>query len=536
MKILGISGSLDYEYNHDCAAALVIDGKLIANYEEERFNRIKHSFKKPFPILSIQKILSENNLTLNDIDIIAIPHDPRDKQVYLKRIVEVIDNKTTKFPDLFYIDHHSAHVCDSFFQSGFKSAAALIIDGNGDNKDGITIAKINDSELTVLKKYSHEVSLGKMYYAASTVFARLGEFGEGKFMGLSSYGIPNQKPILEFKDNEIIKNFKNIVNDDIIKNMFLFYKMYNYPYVEKIDNDILYYINFAATVQKTYNNIIIELARYTKKLTNENNLILSGGCIQNCIGNNIIIESKLFDNVFAGPVPYDAGCAAGLAFHAAFVNKEKIINNRLYTSYAGKKYKIKIEQYKEKYNIKEYQEDFVISALKNNKIIAWFQDGSEIGPRALGHRSILGNPANRKTLDIINNELKHRENWRPLAPIVPDITFDLIFDVQSYDLTEFMLRTLKIREEFQRKIPAVCHVDGTTRPQRLTKIQNPELYSLLISFYNNTKIPCLINTSFNDKNQPIIETPEQALEFLDVHPHLDFIVFNAKYIITRKEV
>ena len=171
--------------------------------------------------------------------------------------------------------------------------------------------------------------------------------------------------------------------------------------------------------------------------------------------------------------------------------------------------------------------------LKNNKIIAWFQGGSEIGPRALGHRSILANPENHNNLLVINNYIKQRENWRPLAPIVPAELFDLIFDVSSYDLTEFMLRTIKIRDEWQKKLSAVCHIDGTTRPQRLEREQNPELYNLIINFYKETGIPCLINTSFNGRNEPIIETPEQAIKFLKKKKYLDYVIFNSKYVVSR---
>ena len=216
---------------------------------------------------------------------------------------------------------------------------------------------------------------------------------------------------------------------------------------------------------------------------------------------------------------------------------ETIINKRLTNSYFGRTYTDEeiLKEVDDNVILELYDENTLIEKLKKNKIVAWFQGGSEIGPRALGHRSILANPSYRYNLDTINNKIKHRENWRPLAPIVPSELFDLIFDVQSYDLTEFMLRTLTIKPEWQKKLCATCHIDNTTRPQRLVYDENPELYNLLMKYYNKMDIPCLINTSFNGKGEPIIETPTQAIEFMERTPNLKFIVFNAKYIITRKD-
>lgn len=533
MKILGISGSLDCPQNHDASAALVIDGELIANLEEERLNRLKHSVGEQFPRLAVQKILKDNNLTLDDIDVIAIPHEARVRDWFAKRVIDIIDPNCKKIPEFYYYDHHMGHVCDSFFQSGFDSAVAVIVDGNGDGKDGITIAHCKDNEIKILKKYTEGVSLGKMYYSASVAMADLGEFSEGKFMGLSSYGRPTPVRVLRWENGEIIANFTNIVNEDASLNMQYYLKRNFYPYTLRTADEcnILYYIDMAATIQENYNEIFMEVVKYAKELTNEENLILSGGCIQNCIGNNLVVESGLFKNIFAGPAPHDAGVAAGHAFSAALKYGDKIKNVRLKNSYVGQTYSDKEILAACEKTPDAYDENELVLALRNSKVVGWFQGGSEIGPRALGHRSILANPADRDALYVINNYVKHRENWRPLAPIVPAELFDMVFDTPSRDLTEFMLRTLKIRPEWQRKISAVCHIDMTTRPQCLEKEQNPELYSLLMAFYRATGIPCLINTSFNGKNEPIIETPEQAIAFLKRTPHMDRVIFNSKWVV-----
>lgn len=543
MKILGINGSFRNQ-NHDSSASLLIDGKLVGNYEEERFNRIKHSVNQ-FPLHSINKLLNENNLTLKDIDAIGIAE--AEYKIYIKNMKKLFPECNT-FPNNIFYDHHMGHICDAFYQSGFNSAAVVIVDGDGDQQEGITIAHVKDNNIRILKKYDYRKSLGLMYSSA-TGHCNLGYFGDGKFMGLSSYGQDLGIRILSFNENtkdidinyktcsiEEIKNFK-IPEEFITYSFNKFYNLNFYPYIEKIpETNILYYIHFARTIQENFNEVYLDVIKYAKKLTNEDNLCITGGCIQNCIGNNLIVESGIFKNVFAPPAPHDAGCAAGYAFYAANKLGEKIENKRLTNSYVGKKYSDDeiTKSFKDNLKIEEYNRNNVVKLLKNNKIIAWFQDGSELGPRALGHRSILANPSERDNLNTINNHIKMRENWRPLAPTVPAELFDLLFDVKSYDLTEFMLRTIPIKKEWQQKLCAVCHIDGTTRPQRLVRDINPELYDLIMEFYKLSGIPCLINTSFNSKNEPIIETPDEAISFLERTGDLDYIIFNNKYIVSRK--
>ena len=531
MKILGINANTKF-LQHDTSVCFVNDGKIIDMYEEERFDRKKHSDN--FPKLSIERIFNKNNITINDIDIIAGNFDKND-------IMTIFPN-IKKIPQIIYFNHHMGHICDSFFQSGFKSAACLIIDGCGDCEESITLAHIKDNEIKILKQYPLTVSLGILYDSAIG-YCNMGNFSEGKLMGLSSYGKPLNVNILKWNDEtkeidasylkysyEYIKNISIKYNNNLITLITGFMNQYFikeiYPYSNDKTNDLIHYINFAATIQSNFNTIYLKLAEYLKELTGEDNLILSGGCIQNCVGNNIIIESEIYKNVFAGPAPHDAGTAAGYALYAAHIAGEKIINIRLRTSYRN-------DYYKSPLFGKKYNQNELANQLKNDKIILWYQGGSEIGPRALGHRSILANPSNRYLFNILNDKIKFRENYRPLAPIVPAELFDMIFDVKSYDLTEFMLRTIPIKEEWREKIPVVCHIDGTTRPQRLLKSDNPELYNLIMNFYEITGIPCLVNTSMNIKGQPIIETPSEAIKFYKSNKYIDTIVFNSEKYFSK---
>ena len=551
MKILGISGSFVFN-NNDTSAALLIDGKLVSNYEEERFVRVKHSVGHNFPYESIKRILNENNLTIDDIDAIGIPHDTANPKGMAEQIVKSIDPSSNHKPKLFYKDHHTNHACDSFFQSGFKSAAVVVIDGSGDIKDGISIFHIKDNQIKDIKRWSVMHSLGVMYNRAS-VYTGFGIFGDGKLMGLSSYGKPSSIMPYKWENGDIVSEIPiDNVKENSIRDrslflqeceslMSLYYIRNYYPYYkmeEGLTQDTMYYQDFAATIQQCFNNIMFEVCKYAKEMTGEDNLVLSGGCIQNCIGNNIVVESGLFKNVFAGPAPYDAGCAAGLAFYTALQMGETIINNRLTNSYVGKTYgdeEILSSIDNSKYEIKEYSPKKIIKMIEKGLIGAWFQGGSEIGPRALGHRSIIANPKYRNNLNTINTTIKHRENWRPLAPSIPEELFYEVFDTNSKDLTEFMLRTITIKPEWRKKLIAVCHIDNTTRPQTVSKNDNPEFYELIMQNYNLTGIPAIINTSFNGRGEPIIETPQQAMNFMERTPNLSFVVFNAKYIITRKE-
>lgn len=551
MKILGISGSFIFD-NNDTSAALLIDGKVVSNYEEERFIRVKHSVGYNFPFESVKRILQENNLTIDDIDAIGIPHNTAYSEEMAKLLVKTIDPNATKIPPIFYKDHHTNHACDSFFQSGFESAVAVIIDGSGDNRDGISIIHFKDNTIKDIRRWNFLKSLGVLY-AEGTEYAGLGGFGEGKFMGLASYGLPTEPVPYKWVNDDIISDVSykldlddiNLSSDTNLNKCaqamdgWFAKNCFPYHYSNKDGKDTMYYQNVAASVQKCFNEIMYEVCKYAKKQTGEENLILSGGCIQNCTGNNYIVESGLFKNVFAGPAPHDAGCALGMAYYTALQMGEKIINKKVTNSYVGKTYtdeEILSAIDTSKYNIDDqYTNKKIIRLMEKGYIGAWFQGGSEIGPRALGHRSIIATPKYRENLNVINNTIKHRENWRPLAPSIPHELFFNVFDTNSEDLTEFMLRTIVIKPEWRKKLIAVCHIDNTTRPQSVRREDNPEYYDLIMDNYKLTGIPAIINTSFNGKGEPIIETPQQAMSFMDKTPNINFIVFNAKYIITRKD-
>ena len=563
MYILGLSFSF-----HDSNAALLYNFSIIGHLEEERFNRIKHT--ELFPINSINILLNRANISINDIDIIAYD-DIIDLTKLKQNLIKNYNIDINKFK-FICCDHHIAHIYNSYCYSNFQSCACIAVDGAGSNNNAITIAKMYKNNIKILKTYSINESLGFLYELAA-IFCGYDENSCGKIMGLAAFGIPqniepyfistndifhiNQKYEYSYINTQNIQNISKLFNYikkdidlKIIYNVYGNNKQYQlsvfkiiqflkllYPFCKNTNsNNIIYYQNFAATIQKILNDSMLSLVKITKKLTNETNLILSGGTIQNCISNENIIQSNIFNNVYCCPTPGDNGIAIGCALYVAHLNNYNIYMKNIKNAYFGEKYNILniSKLFLNKIQISNCTYDDIINDLINNKIIGWFQDESEIGPRALCHRSIIANPSNRQNLYIINNNIKNREIYRPLAPVVLDKFFFNIFDGNKIDMTNFMLRTLIIKKEYRKKLCAVCHIDNTSRPQYLTKEINIKIYNLIEKFYYKTQIPCLINTSFNRRNEPIVETINDAINMLLNTKHLDYIVFNTNIKLSRK--
>ncbi|GHU02856.1 hypothetical protein FACS1894186_8140 [Alphaproteobacteria bacterium] len=350
-------------------------------------------------------------------------------------------------------------------------------------------------------------------------------------MGLAPFGIDNQKMPLAFdpKIGEFIHEVPGLADTEDCNQIRRLYEGYfsanSYPFVPleraKMDTAMLmYYANFAASVQGCLDRTIVNLAAYLKEQFSSVNLIISGGVALNCTANGKLDRSGLFKNIFAHPGSNDAGCCIGAALqaYASLGHFRDEPPERMPIAYYGKEYpedRIKLSLINANYDVSEAAAPKVADLLAQNKIVAWYQGGCEFGPRALGHRSLLANPATRDMLYRMNG-VKEREKWRPLSPVVLAERYREIFeDENPQNLASFMLKTVKIKDSWRRKIPALVHVDGTSRPQTLDPEQNAALHEILMAFYKLTGLPLLINTSFNGKGQPIIETPRQALEFLE---------------------
>lgn len=450
--------------------------------------------------------------------------------------------------DIVLINHHLAHASSAFFPSNFKESAILVADGCGSKDElgqheTITYYYGIDNSIKELKKnygFSSkpttllvENSLGAFY---SEVTRELG-FGirnEGKTMGLAPYG--NDVLVKDFYQFYRVDNDGNFFQTtDQLMDMKLFIKnILSNKYKEEKFNIMA---NIAFAIQFHLEEIMIKLANYLYSRYPSKNLCLAGGIFLNSVMNNKILESTPFEKIFIQPAAGDAGTAIGSALYAYHVlQKSPRSDYSPFSPYLGKKYEESeilecLINFKDKIEYEKIDNlyETVAQLLVKKNIIGWFQGSSEIGPRSLGNRSILADPRDKDMKDIINERIKHREHFRPFAPIV-------LMDYQKeYFSTShpsyYMLLVSYIYEESQKKIPAVSHVDGTGRIQTVNKEFNEKLYHLLKEFHKITNVPVLLNTSFNDNGEPIVESPSDALNcFLNID--LDYLIIE-DYLIKK---
>lgn len=554
MYILGLIGNPGSEC-HNSSAALFNNDKIVAAAEQERFSRRKYATGEA-PYDAIKYCLDSQNITLDDVDHIAISWEHVHGELSEEEI-DTIKNKIlpnnifkyTKPISCSYVKHHLTHLTSAFYQSGFNEAACLIIDGQGEN-ESITFAKAFMGNIEIIKTFSISSSLGA-FYDAATGYVGLGFAAPGKFMGLAPYGVPDQESILEFDEEtgKIVNKVIDITEEDCFyetRSKYIDYFEKNcYPYNRaRIDDvstsELMTYVNFSASIQRTLDNIVLGFAKYLKKVTKCNNLVMSGGVALNCTSNGFLDRAKIFNNIFVYPAANDAGCSVGAALEIARQKGlfDLKVPNRIKNTYLGKKYNdLDYSVFLNNTNFKVEciydNDDFicrVADLLSDNKILAWFQDGFEFGPRALGARSIISNPCMRENINKINIT-KSRELWRPLSPVVLDKYYKEVFiDETPENMSEFMLKTCQIKDEWIPRIPAVVHIDKTSRPQYLTKEINEKLYNVIEMFYTKTGIPLIVNTSFNIKNQPIINSPREALLEFERNEGIDGMIMGNWYI------
>ena len=568
--------------NHaDSSACIIKNGKLLFAIEEERLNRIKHW--AGIPVESIKQCLIQTNTKISDIEHITLNTNPRSnflkkgffffnnyligKKKYeifyrLKKKLNILEDINKKFspnklsPDvkIHYIDHHISHISSAFYPSGFKKAVGLSIDGFGDFVS-ISIAECNRKNLKIIKKIFFPNSLG-VFYEAFTQLIGFKNYGdEYKFMGLSSYGKPIYSDLIkknifvDFKKLTLnLKHFnhtnKNYVykfegkpkqNRLFNKNILNLLNLRNY---DEIDKNFKLKANIASSVQKVFEDKLIDICKEIKKLNYSSNLVYAGGCALNSLANKKIIESNLFKNLYIPYSPGDGGGSIGSALYFANKNKYKISN--LKSPFIGKNYSIKeIENYileekkLRKFNV-IYEKNLtklhqkIAKLIYKNKIVGFFQGKMEFGPRALGNRSILANPCEKNIKDIINLKIKRRENFRPFAPSILDIKKKQWFETDFYN--PYMSSVENVLTKKRQIIPSVTHIDGTGRVQTVSKRLNPNFYSLIYQFYKISGAPLLLNTSFNE-NEPIVNKPKEAIECF-LRTKMDVLVLE-NFIIIR---
>ncbi len=569
MNILGLN-----ILNHDTSATLLVNEKIIGMVEEERFTRKKH--EKRFPINSIKFLLKRKRISSKEIDIITIPYCPwagffhlfkycssnftkytffflksllreftfrkRVKKIifesFLKENLEL--KKNCKF---FFFEHHLCHAASAYYTSPFKKTAILSWDGRG--QWAWLLSGIGDkNEIKVHKREYIPNSLGQLYESFTHLLG-FGDYGdEYKVMGLSSYGKNSYSnifnKIVNIKNNKVKIN-KSLWNLDITaserKKLFKI-NLENFSnFLKNKKNISIDHKNIAYSLQKKISDIGLLIAKQLYKKFKIKNLCIVGGIAQNILVNQKIFLYSNFKNIYVQPASHDGGLSLGGALLALNLKNRKKEKKRfcMEHTYWGSEFKNK-EIFNE---LKKHKIEFrkikniskkTAKILAKGKIIGWFQGRSEFGPRALGNRSILADPRDKSIQDKVNKIIKFREIFRPFAPSVLEEDFKKFF--YNSPPNQFMTFSADVKEEKRDLIPSVTHIDGTARPQTVYKKKSKKFWKLLKEFKKITGIGVLLNTSFNVKGEPIVDSPKDAVNCF-LSSGLDYLVIG-NYLISKK--
>ncbi|MDA7480654.1 carbamoyltransferase, partial [Candidatus Pelagibacter ubique] len=559
------------------AATILVDGKIIAAAQEERFTRKKHDANYPFN--AIEFVLNFAKIKLSDVDQViffekpflkferlletyvafaptgfksfcmAMPIWLKDKLFQKKMLFNELKKHDNNFNDdkkIYFSDHHLSHAASAFFPSPFEEAIVLTADGVGEwATTTVAIGKGNNLEIKKEIHFPH--SLGLLYSAFTYYTGFKVNSGEYKLMGLAPYGVPIYED--KIKSNLIdIKEDGSFHLDQSYFNYATGLTMTNKKFdnlfgqkVRDSKNEKLtqFHMDIAASIQKVTEDIMIKLIKSLKKEFNISNLCLAGGVALNCVANGKILKEKIFNNIWVQPAAGDAGGSLGAALALWYIeqnNPRKVNpNDSMQGSYLGpeflqKEIEEQLDKAGAKYEIFKDEEllDKTATDLSNEEAIGWFQGRMEFGPRALGGRSILGDPRSEKMQKNLNLKVKYRESFRPFAPSILKEDLSEWFDINVDSPYMLMVasinkdKTIKMTQDQKNlfgidklnvkrsEIPAVTHVDYSARIQTVHKETNERYFRVIEKFKEKTNCPILVNTSFNVRGEPIVNTPLDA--------------------------
>ena len=556
-KVLGINFG-----GHDTSASLMIDGIPIACCEEERYTKVKHA--RTFPVNAIKDALKKGNINnINELDEIAIACEPsvlrRSSTVSkLRRSLPSKVEYSSLLKEHFGYEgkistnlHHLCHIASAYYPSGFEEALLISNDGVGEVGCSL-VATGKKGEIKVLHSGNQwPNSVGLVYTAITVYLGWKPHYDEGIVMGLAPYGddtkiVPGTKRtyreifeeiIFEVGDYDYEVNpywmcFHRVRDRWVSENfekVFGKRRSYGEPMTDV-------YKNVARAMQYRLETIAMNQLRRAKKETGLNKLCISGGVGLNCSLNGIIEQSGLFEEIFVQPASGDSGTALGACYLSTRAQDKKYVPQKWLNFYLGSSFSNEYVEGVLKEKGLSYQvlnEDYSIVAkhLSDGKIVGWFQEGAEFGPRALGNRSILCSPFPASMKDYINARVKFREEFRPFAPMVLREHARNYFEI-SQDSPHMLIAT-KVKKEKRNKIPAVVHVDNSARIQTVSADNNAKCFDLLKSFYKRTECPVLLNTSFNVKGQPIVNDPEDAIGCF-MSTNIDVLVIG-DFMLTKGE-
>ena len=594
-SILGIAA-----FYHDASATLIIDGKIIAAAQEERFTRKKHT--ADFPVNAIKYCLEEAGLTIDELDAVVFYDKPLlkferllqtyyafapkgllsflksipiwlNEKLFLKKLIrdglKEVGSYQKKKLDLYFTEHHLSHAASSFFVSAFAKAAILTIDGVGEWCTA-SISEGNGNSISIKKELHFPHSVGLLYSAFTYYLGFKVNSGEYKLMGLAPYGNPKSEQTTSFI-RSIKESLVDIKEDGSI---WLNQSYFNYATGLRMAKDKKWqtlfgfpkraaegqleqhHCNLAYAIQQVTEEIVLKMAQEAKRIIQAENLCLAGGVALNCVANGKLAESNLFKNIYIQPASGDAGGSLGaaLALHYMYYGEERQVDaqkDSMQGTYLGPEYSSKeivLMNRKHKAIANPLEETALMKTvaqhLKKGKVVGWFQGRMEFGPRALGNRSILGNPAYPEMQKKINLNIKYREGFRPFAPAVLEEDASDYFKLDQ--ASPYMLLVAALQDSHRLPLPddyenralldklytqrsadlqAITHLDFSARVQTVDQDSNPRFRKLLEAFKAQNQHPILVNTSFNVRGEPIVCTPEDAYSCF-MSTEMDVLVIN----------
>lgn len=533
---------------HDPSAALFVDGELRFGVEEERLTRQKHA-ADTFPERAIRACLDYGDLDLEDLDRVLLPYDPTLRTNILGHYVErtlarpgllgklyglqdrVVEEGKARFyptrqienrladlgtvPRVETRSHHACHAASAFHPADFDEAVVLTVDAKGEY-DSTVVWHGTPDGLERVRTYEHPNSLG-LFFAAVTEYLGYRMFnGEGKVMGLAPYGE---------RDPDVERRLRDVVEPGVEYDVTGLVDEFNAELAVKRLEDLFdrerrespgeftaFETNLAHVAQRLLEETVVDVAETYCQRLGTSNVALAGGVVLNCKMNEAVIESPVVDDVFIQPVAHDAGLALG----AGWLDQPPGTVDEFTDVYWGPEYdrdeiRRLLDANKLDYDEPDDLERHVAERLADGDLVGWFQGRLELGPRALGNRSILADPRTTDSRDRVNRHVKHREEWRPFAPSMLESAANEYLTTDRPD--PFMITTSGVPDEKVDDVPATLHPgDETTRPQTVSESQNPRYHALISEFADLTGVPVLLNTSFNDHGEPIVNTPKEAVK------------------------
>lgn len=588
-NILGISA-----FYHDSAACLVQDGEIISAAQEERFTRIKHD--DSFPLHSISYCLEKSCLSPSKLDCIAFYDQPglkfkrllctyfhyapmgvksfvRAMNIWLRRklwVKQIIKKKLNYDGEIIFPEHHESHAASAFFPSPYQEAAFLTIDGVGEwATTSYGIGKDNKIEIIADIRFPH--SIGLLYSAFTYYLGFKVNSGEYKVMGLAPYGEPKYKKLILDKlihlkdDGSFRMNMKyfNYCTGFTMTNR-KFNELFGGPPRKPESRLTQHQMNLASSVQSVAENVILKMAKHIKKETGEKYLCLAGGVALNCVANSHLLRQGLYDDIWVQPAAGDSGGAVGAALYAWYqhLGEKRVAGGKkdfMHGAYLGPKFdENEIRNYLEKNDIQFEKLEYkkiprkAADLIARGDVVGWFQGSMEFGPRALGSRSIIGDARNPKMQSIMNLKVKYRESFRPFAPSVLAEKVSEYFELDRE--SPYMLLVADVKKERRKKIeshgskvvglgklkvvrsdiPAVTHVDYSSRIQTVHKKSNPLYYQLISEFEKKYGCAVIINTSFNVRGEPIVCTPEDAYRCF-MRTSMDYLIMGPYFLDNKMQ-